>query len=79
MDLLWKLNEKWSLLILTKIERSKKRGVNFNQLKRELKPISPTVLSLKLQKLENMGYIRRRIILGRPIQVKYYSVDKVSI
>jgi len=47
-------------------------SINFSQLNRELKRITPKVLSSKLKDLEEMGLIGKKILLEHPLRVEYY-------
>ncbi|RLE79277.1 MAG: transcriptional regulator [Thermoprotei archaeon] len=61
--------KKWSLLIIAVLGNEGAKG--FNELQRELKGISPKVLSKTLRELEEHGLITREIISTRPPRVKY--------
>ena len=49
---------------------------SFNQLMKELKPISSRTLSLKLKKLQERGIIKRKVIDARPVKVEYEITEQ---
>ncbi|HXG30491.1 MAG TPA: winged helix-turn-helix transcriptional regulator [Thermodesulfobacteriota bacterium] len=59
---------KWMIRILSVLKGAPKRT---NQIKRSVIGISNKVLSERLRKLENMGFIRREIIDATPPGVSY--------
>lgn len=63
-----RLADKWALLIL---DRLKDGPVRFNSLKRDIKRITPKVLSETLRKLERDGLIARAVFASVPVTVEY--------
>lgn len=67
-DVLDRIGDKWSLLILNALER---RLMRFNELHREIGDVSRQVLSRTLKRLESDGYISRTIYAEVPPRVEY--------
>jgi DNA-binding HxlR family transcriptional regulator len=70
------LGRRWSLLILKNL--SSKNVVRFNELKRNLKDISNTVLSDRLSELEQKGLITKKIYPEVPLKVEYRLTTKAK-
>jgi DNA-binding HxlR family transcriptional regulator len=70
------LGRRWSLLILKTL--SSKNVVRFNELKRNLKDISNTVLSDRLSELEQEGLITKKIYPEVPLKVEYKLTTKAK-
>ncbi|MDV3276841.1 MAG: helix-turn-helix transcriptional regulator [Nitrososphaerales archaeon] len=64
---------KWAPEIVVALYTTKKMG--FEELRKTLRPISRRVLSLKLKKLEAMGFVRREVLSARPPRVEYSLTD----
>ncbi|MBP2643968.1 MAG: hxlR 2 [Firmicutes bacterium] len=62
------IGRKWTLLILCEIATSTKR---FGQLQKSLKGISPKTLSSRLQELEQIGIISKKVYPEVPPRVEY--------
>jgi len=68
------LGKKWTILILRDIAL---RKINrFNQIKRSLPGITPRVLILRLQELEETGFIRPELIKDKPRVVEWKLTEK---
>lgn len=67
-DVLDRIGDQWSLLILEALEPGTKR---FNVLMRELGDISKQMLARTLRKLEQDGYVLREIYAEVPPRVEY--------
>lgn len=67
-DVLDRIGDQWSLLILETLEPETKR---FNTLMRELGDISKQMLSRTLRKLEQDGYVQRTVYAEVPPRVEY--------
>lgn len=68
------LFEKWILLVLVFLYIYK--SSNFYQLQKDLKKITPKVLSSKLKHLEQIGLIGKKILVEHPLRVEYYLTSK---
>ena len=67
-DVLDRIGDQWSLLVLDALEGGTKR---FNELMRELGDISKQMLSLTLKRLEEDGFVRRTVYPEVPPRVEY--------
>src|SRR2546423_882862 len=65
---------KWSVEILTFLYSA--RVARFQELRKALGEISARVLSLKLARLEGLGFVHRAVIDTRPPGVEYSLTDK---
>ena len=70
------LSRRWSLLLLRNL--SSKNVIRFNELKRNLKGISNTVLSDRLSELEQEGLVTKKIYPEIPIKVEYRLTNKAK-
>lgn len=70
------LGRRWSLLILKNLSNG--HVVRFNELKRNLKGISSTVLSERLSELEQEGLIIKKIYAEVPLRVEYSLTSKTK-
>jgi DNA-binding HxlR family transcriptional regulator len=67
-DVLDRIGDQWSLLVLDALEGGTKR---FNELMRELGDISKQMLSLTLKRLEEDGFVLRTLYPEVPPRVEY--------
>jgi DNA-binding HxlR family transcriptional regulator len=67
-DVLDRIGDQWSLLVLDALEGGTKR---FNELMRALGDISKQMLSLTLKRLEEDGFVRRTLYAEVPPRVEY--------
>ncbi|MFW9971630.1 MAG: winged helix-turn-helix transcriptional regulator [Candidatus Odinarchaeota archaeon] len=63
------ISKKWALLIIGTISNYKK--IRFNELMRNLTPISPRTLTDRLKDLEKAALIKREIFAEIPPKVEY--------
>jgi len=68
------LGKKWTLLILRDI--ALRKITRFNQIRRSLPGLTPRVLTLRLQELEEDGFIRARVIKESPRVVEWELTEK---
>lgn len=68
-NVLSRLTDKWSLLVLYTLEQ--KNVLRFNELWRQIPDISQKMLTKTLRNLENDGIIIRQIYLEVPPRVEY--------
>lgn len=59
---------RWNIMIINEILIGSKR---FSEIKRALEPITQTVLTRHLRQLEGYGIIRRDVVAGSPVEVRY--------
>ncbi|MHB8232095.1 MAG: winged helix-turn-helix transcriptional regulator [bacterium] len=62
------LANKWSLIIIKELSKEKFR---FNQIKRKAEGISARELSKRLEVLEEIGAVERKIVSIRPVIIEY--------
>jgi DNA-binding HxlR family transcriptional regulator len=67
-EVLSRVGDKWSVLVVTKLGSGTKR---FNELRREIGGISQRMLTLTLRGLERDGLVTREIIPTSPLGVEY--------
>jgi DNA-binding HxlR family transcriptional regulator len=67
-DVLSRVGDKWSVLVVTKLGSGSKR---FNELRREIGGISQRMLTLTLRGLERDGLVTRKVIPTSPLGVEY--------
>lgn len=60
--------DRWSMMILTVLERHPRR---FNDIKRQLEGISQKSLTQTLRRLERNGLVTREVISSSPVAVQY--------
>lgn len=62
------LANKWSLIIIRELSSEKLR---FNQIKKKIEGISARELSKRLEVLEEIGAINRKITQVKPVMIEY--------
>lgn len=67
-DVLDRIGDQWSLLVLELLENGCRR---FNELLREIGDISKQMLSRTLRRLEQDGFVERRVYPEVPPRVEY--------
>ncbi len=65
---------KWAIEIIAVLFQN--RSCGFEQLRKEIGPISARMLSLKLGKLQKLGLVTREVLSGRPPRVNYSLTDR---
>ncbi|MDD7886762.1 helix-turn-helix domain-containing protein [Flavivirga sp. 57AJ16] len=70
LDAMYVLNGKWKLAIVLCLVQSPKR---FNEIQKEIKGISPKVLSNELKDLEMNFLIKRIVYPSSPVSIIYES------
>lgn len=71
-DMLARIGDKWSLLIVSTLGEGPLR---FNELRRQIADISQKMLSSTLKVLERDGLVRRTVLPSVPPQVEYALTD----
>jgi len=71
-DVLDRIGDQWSLLVLIALEPRTKR---FNELLREIGDISRQMLSRTLRRLEEDGFLERKVFAEVPPRVEYELTD----
>ncbi len=65
--------KKWALAIMGEIFNGTSK---FNELKRRLKGINPSILSRRLAELEKKGLVSRKVSGGKPVSIEYVLTEK---
>jgi DNA-binding HxlR family transcriptional regulator len=70
-ELLTRLGDKWSLLIIHTLARTPKNCARFSELRREIDGISQRMLTATLRNLERDGILTREVFAVIPPRVEY--------
>lgn len=70
-NVLARLCDKWTLLVLYLLERSEKGTLRFSELKQAMPDISQKMLATTLRTLEEDGYLSRTLFAEIPPRVEY--------
>lgn len=70
-NILARLCDKWSLLVIYTLDKAGKEAVRFKELQREIPDISQKMLTVTLRTLEDDGYVTRTGYPEVPPRVEY--------
>lgn len=70
-NILARISDKWSMLVIYTLEKSGKAAVRFKELQREIPDISQKMLTVTLRTLEEDGYVTRTVYAEVPPRVEY--------
>ncbi|MDE2029366.1 MAG: helix-turn-helix transcriptional regulator, partial [Alphaproteobacteria bacterium] len=70
-ELLTRLGDKWSILVIHALARAPKNRARFSELKREIAGISQRMLTATLRNLERDGILTRTVFPVVPPRVDY--------
>lgn len=70
-DLLSRLGDKWSVLVLITLARRPEQKARFSEIKREIEDISQRMLTSTLRTLERDGLLKRTVFPEVPPRVEY--------
>lgn len=70
-NILSRLCDKWSLLVIFTLDRAGRKAVRFKELQREIPDISQKMLTVTLRTLETDGYVTRTVYPEVPPRVEY--------
>lgn len=70
-NILSKLCDKWSLLVIYTLNKADKSTIRFKELQREIPDISQKMLTVTLRTLEYDGYVTRTVYPEVPPRVEY--------
>lgn len=70
-NILARISDKWSLLVIYTLDKAKKEAVRFKELQREMPDISQKMLTVTLRTLEEDGYVTRTVYPEVPPRVEY--------
>lgn len=75
-NILARISDKWSLLIIYTLNRSEPNPVRFKELQRNIPDISQKMLTVTLRTLEEDGYVSRTVYPEVPPRVEYALTDR---
>ena len=70
-NILSKLCDKWSLLVIYTLNKTGKSAIRFKELQRDIPDISQKMLTVTLRTLEDDGYVTRTVYPEIPPRVEY--------
>lgn len=70
-NILARLFDKWSLLVIYTMAKAGKETIRFKELQREVPDISQKMLTVTLRMLEDDGYVTRKAYPEIPPRVEY--------
>lgn len=70
-NILARISDKWSLLVIYTLNKAGNKAVRFKELQREIPDISQKMLAVTLRTLEEDGYVTRTIYPEVPPRVEY--------
>ena len=70
-NILSRLCDKWSILVIFTLDRAGRKAVRFKELQREIPVISQKMLTVTLRTLETDGYVTRTVYPEVPPRVEY--------
>jgi len=75
-DLLQRLGDKWSMLVLVTLARTENHCLRFSEMMRQVTGISQRMLTTTLRNLERDGIVTRRIYPEVPPRVEYTMTER---
>ena len=75
-NILARLCDKWSLLVIYTLNKSGRETIRFKELQREIPDISQKMLTVTLRTLEDDGYVTRKVYPEVPPRVEYALTDR---
>ena len=75
-NILARISDKWSLLVIYTLDRSEQESVRFKELQRRMPDISQKMLTVTPRTLEEDGYVTRTVYPEVPPRVEYRLTDR---
>ena len=75
-NILARISDKWSILILFTLNQSEL--MRFNALQKNIPDISQTMLTVTLRTLEEDGFVKRQVYAEVPPRVEYSLTDRAT-
>ncbi len=75
-NILARIGDKWSLLVIYTLHQSEKEAVRFKELQRAIPDISQKMLTVTLRTLEEDGYVTRTVYPEVPPRVEYALTER---
>ena len=70
-NILARISDKWSMLVIYTLDRAGQNAVRFKELQRAIPDISQKMLTVTLRTLEEDGYVTRTVYPEVPPRVEY--------
>ena len=77
-NILARLCDKWTLLVIYILYRSSEQSMRFMELKQQMPDISQRMLTMTLRTLEEDGYVTRTIFPEIPPRVEYALTERAK-
>lgn len=77
-NILARICDKWSLLVIYTLNKADKKTVRFKELQREIPDISQKMLTVTLRTLEDDGYVTRTVYPEVPPRVEYTLTSRTD-
>ena len=77
-NILARIGDKWSLLVVYTLDKSENESVRFKELQRKIPDISQKMLTVTLRTLEEDGYVTRTVYPEVPPRVEYTLTDRAK-
>ena len=77
-NILARIGDKWSLLVIYTLDKSENESVRFKELQRKIPDISQKMLTVTLRTLEEDGYVTRNVYPEVPPRVEYTLTDRAK-
>lgn len=77
-NILARIGDKWSLLVIYTLDKSENESVRFKELQRKIPDISQKMLTVTLRTLEEDGYVTRTVYPEVPPRVEYTLTDRAK-
>lgn len=75
-NILARISDKWSLLVIYTLHQSEKDAIRFKELQRAIPDISQKMLTVTLRTLEEDGYVTRTVYPEVPPRVEYALTER---
>lgn len=75
-NILSRISDKWSLLVIYALEKTAPEPVRFKELQRKVPDISQKMLAATLRTLEEDGYVTRTVFPEVPPRVEYALTER---
>lgn len=75
-NILARISDKWSLLVIYTLDKYGKKPIRFKELQRQIPDISQKMLTVTLRTLEEDGYVTRTVYPEVPPRVEYTLTDR---
>lgn len=77
-NILARISDKWSLLVIYTLDKYENERVRFKELQRQIPDISQKMLTVTLRTLEEDGYVTRTIYPEVPPRVEYMLTERAK-